>query len=185
VMIKSGANIRHHLSILVSNDVIEIVGKRKEGRGRPKQVYGLSRRVLGDGLDVLSENLLEMWKESLPEEKLEEVLKSLATRLAGPFEFGGSELKRVERTVEKMNGLRYHARWEAGAAGARIILGHCPYAAIILKHPELCQMDGLLLETTLGAPVKQITKLQISSKGLPFCAFQMVKNGDSVLDRMN
>jgi predicted ArsR family transcriptional regulator len=36
----SGANIRHHLAVLENNDLIEVVGMRQEGRGRPRQVYG-------------------------------------------------------------------------------------------------------------------------------------------------
>ena len=171
----SGANIRHHLSLLASNDLIEAVGMRREGRGRPKKVYGFSRRVLGDGLDILSENLLEVWEESIPEEKLDGELMSLAKRLAGFVESNTQEIKRVTATVAKLNELRYQSRWEASAAGARIILGHCPYAAIISKHPELCRMDGLLLETRLGVFFEQTAKLQLNDKGLTFCAFQIVK----------
>jgi predicted ArsR family transcriptional regulator len=171
----SGANIRHHLSILESNDLIEIIGLRNEGRGRPRQVYGLSRRVLGDGLDNLSENLLALWMGSMPAGKREASLKSLAERLAGSSEPSQPTMKKVTGTVARLNELCYQARWEASAAGARIILGHCPYAAIISEHPELCRMDALLLETRLGDMVEQTAKLQISDKGLPFCAFQMIE----------
>jgi predicted ArsR family transcriptional regulator len=173
----SGANIRHHLSILESNDLIEIVGMKNEGRGRPRQVYGLSQRVLGDGLDNLSGNLLAIWMGSMSGEKRKASLRSLAERLAGRVEPSIPAMKRVVGTIARLNDLRYQARWEASAAGARFILGHCPYAAIIAEHPELCQMDALLLETRLGAFVEQTAKLHISDKGLPFCAFQMVENG--------
>jgi predicted ArsR family transcriptional regulator len=171
----SGANIRHHLSLLASNDLIEAVGIRTEGRGRPKKIYGLSQRELGDGLDFLSENILEIWEESIPEEKMDEKLMFLAKRLAGYVESNPQEIKRVTTTVAKLNEMRYQARWEASAAGARIILGHCPYAAIISKHPELCRVDGMLLETRLAAFFEQTAKLQLNDKGLPFCAFQKVK----------
>ncbi len=125
----SGANIRHHMSLLESNDLVESVGIRKEGRGRPRQVFGLSRRVLGDGLDTLSGNLLSLWMEALPGEKQEEGLKSLALRLAGQWEPSQPVMKQVMSTVAKLNELHYQARWEAGAAGARILLGHCPYCS--------------------------------------------------------
>lgn len=172
----SGANIRHHLTLLESNDLIERVGMRKEGRGRPRQVFGLSRRVLGDGLDNLSGNLLALWMGSTPDEMREAGLRSLAERLAGTGETSRPGLKQVAGTVARMNELRYQARWEASAAGARIILGHCPYAAIIGNHPELCRMDAMLLEIKLGASVEQTAKLQMSDKGLPFCVFQIVEN---------
>jgi len=173
----SGANIRFHLSLLESNDLVEAVGIRKEGRGRPRQVFGLSRRVLGDGLDTLSGCLLSLWMEGTPDEKQEAGLKSLAIRLAGQIEPGLPEMKQVIATVARLNELHYQARWEAGASGARILLGHCPYAAIIAGHPELCRMDASILEERLGASVLQTAKLQISDKGLPYCAFQMVGKG--------
>jgi predicted ArsR family transcriptional regulator len=173
----SGANIRHHLSLLKSNDLIEIVGIRKEGRGRPRQLFGLSQRVLGNGLDNLSGNLLDLWIESIPDEMRETGLRSLAERLAGKIELSQPVMKRVVTIVSRLNELHYQARWEASAVGARIILGHCPYAAIIAEHPELCQMDAILLETKLGAKVVQTAKLRMSEKGLPFCAFQSIEPG--------
>jgi predicted ArsR family transcriptional regulator len=75
-----------------------------------------------------------------------------------------------------LNELQYQARWEASAWGPRLILGHCPYAAIVSDHPELCRMDAFLLETKIGKPVEQTGKLQINDTGLPFCTFLMVGN---------
>jgi predicted ArsR family transcriptional regulator len=112
----SGANIRHHLSLLKLNALIECVGMRKEGRGRPKQVFGLSRRVLGDGLDSLSGNLLSLWMDGLPEKMRDAGLRSLGERLAGGVESGGTILKQVAGTVAKLNELHYKSRWEAAAA---------------------------------------------------------------------
>ncbi|MGZ6347193.1 MAG: helix-turn-helix transcriptional regulator [Anaerolineales bacterium] len=173
----SGANIRHHLSLLESNDLLEVVGMRKEGRGRPRQVFGLSRRVLGDGLDTLSGNLLSLWQEGMQDEKREAGIKSLAYRMAGNVQPNLPVMKQVMGTVARLNELHYQARWEAGVAGARIFLGHCPYDAIIADHPELCRMDAFLLEERLGASAMQTAKLQMSDKGLPYCAFQMVGKG--------
>ena len=170
----TGANIRHHLAVLESNDLIEIVGQRKEGRGRPMHVYGLSRRVLGDGLDKLAGTLFDVWLDGVADERREKDLRSLAERLAGGAESKAPVMKRLVRAVERLNELHYQARWEASAAGPRLILGHCPYAAIVADHPELCRMDAFLLETRLGASVEQTAKLQLSDKGLPFCAFLMV-----------
>ena len=172
----SGANIRHHLAVLESNDLIEIVGQRKEGRGRPLHVYGLSRRVLGDGLDKLAGTLLDIWLGGAADEGREAGLRSVAEQLAGVTDAKVPVMKRLARAVERLNELHYQARWEASAAGPRLILGHCPYVAIVADHPELCRMDAFLLETRLGSSVEQTAKLQLSDKGLPFCAFLMVEN---------
>jgi predicted ArsR family transcriptional regulator len=69
--------------------------------------------------------------------------------------------------LEKLNASHYMARWEAGAEGPRVILGMCPYAALIEKHPELCRMDTAMLSAYLGQDVKQRTKLS------PVCVFVM------------
>src|SRR5687768_10238274 len=50
------ANIRHHLSILVSDGRAKVLGERRpagsagQGRGRPVQVYGLGDMAAGDNL---------------------------------------------------------------------------------------------------------------------------------------
>jgi len=172
----TGANIRHHLAVLESSDLIEIVGLRKEGRGRPLHVYGLSRRVQGDGLDILAGALLDTWLVGGADEMRAAGLRGVAERLAGVTDVKAPAMKRLVRAVGRLNEIHYQARWEASAAGARLILGHCPYAAIVADHPELCQMDAFLLETRLGAGVEQTAKLQLNDKGLPFCAFLMVGN---------
>ena len=172
----SGANVRHHLAVLESNDLIEVVGLRKEGRGRPMQVYGLSRRVLGDGLDALAGTVLDAWLGGASDGIREAGLRSVAERLAGGADLKATLMKKLAGTVERLNAIHYQARWEASAAGPRLILGHCPFAAIIAGHPELCRMDAIFLETRLGSVVEQTTKMQLSDKGLPFCAFVMKGN---------
>jgi predicted ArsR family transcriptional regulator len=171
----TGANIRHHLAMLESNDLIEIVSLRKEGRGRPMQIYGLSRRVLGDGLDKLAGSLLDIWLGSIPVGNRGAGLQSLAGQLASATDDKTPVMKRLIRAVERLNELHYQARWEASSQGPRLILGHCPYAVIVGGHPELCQMDVFLLEAMLGASIEQTAKLQLSDKGLPFCSFLMVE----------
>ncbi len=166
------ANIRHHLAVLAANDLVQAVGRRREGLGRPKQVYGLSRRLLGDGLDELSGRLLSEWLGGLPEEQRDPALRRLADRLAGPAAGQGGALPaRLARLVQRLDALHYQARWEAGPTGARILLGHCPYAAIIADHPELCRMDAFLLEAFLGLPLTQTAKLERAASGLPQCIF--------------
>lgn len=169
----TGANIRHHLVILESNDLIEVVGRQKEERGRPFNIYGLSRRMLGDGLDELSSGLLDVWLVGMDDRTQEASLTAVAQRLAGE----SNKLMdtpiplRLTKAINRLNELHYEARWEASAAGPRLILGHCPYAAIISNHPELCQMDAYLLEAQITLHVERTEKLQPSVNGLPFCAF--------------
>jgi predicted ArsR family transcriptional regulator len=171
----TGANIRHHLAMLELNDLIEIVGQRREGRGRPLHVYGLSRRVQGDGLDILAGTVLDIFLGQTSERKREDSIRLLAERIAGETAISGPVRNRLVRVIARLNQIHYQARWEATPAGPRIILGHCPYLAIIAGHPELCRMDTYLLEVKLGFSVAQVAKLQMNEKGLPLCAFLMGK----------
>lgn len=167
------ANIRHHLMVLESNDLVEVAGQRRQGKGRPENIYGLSRRVLGDSLDELASALLTEWLGGLPEGERAAGLRSVAGRLGSAYSSagGGPLVKRLAETVRFLNGRHYQARWEAGAAGARLILGHCPFLAVIERHPELCRVDALLLEGCLGQTVSQTAKLERTAQGLPQCVF--------------
>jgi len=160
----STATVRHHLRVLVSDGRLEAVSAREgEGRGRPEKVYSLPRAALGDNLSVLAEALLAEAGSGFDKE-------ALAKRLAGESNFTGqSGAKRLNLAIEKLNRMNYHARWEAGSAGPRFIFGHCPYAAIIAKHPELCRMDGALLDEWMGRSVEQLSKIGVDRSSV--CVF--------------
>lgn len=166
----SAADVRHHLRILVSDGRAEAVSVRGGGRrGRPEKVYSISRAALGDNLAGLADALLV---EVLPRRHghagTKVKMEAVGRRLVGSADLSGLPVaRRLALLVEKLNAMNYHARWEAGAEGPRILLGHCPYAAIIEKYPELCSMDASLLAGLLGRDVEQRTKLS------PICVFGM------------
>ncbi len=166
------ANVRHHMIVLESNDLVEVIGRRGAGRGRPENVYSLSRRVLGDSLDHLASAMLSEWLGGLDEAGQTAALRSLARRLAGEDGQAGFSLpRRLTETVRFLNERHYQARWEAVAEGPRLILGHCPYASIIDRHPELCTLDALLLETRLGQAAQQTARLERVPSGARQCVF--------------
>jgi predicted ArsR family transcriptional regulator len=171
----SAANIRHHLSILLSDGRIELYGEtRKIGRGRPVKVYKLSEKILGDNLAFLSSSLMSELLIKSSSTKQQEVLRKIGKRLTdqiGSIDPNSQSTKRLANLVEKLNGLHYQARWEAGAEGPRILFGHCPYAAIIEQHPELCQMDGFMLEREMGGQARQLAKIDQKPGGNTHCIF--------------
>lgn len=164
----SPATVRHHLRVLVSDGRLETTSLQgREGRGRPEKVYSLPLAALGDNLSALSEALLAEAGSSIR-------IEALAKCLAGESDFQSQVVtKRLNLVVEKLNRMKYHARWEAGAGGPRIIFGHCPYAAIIAKHPELCRMDKALLQELMGQPAEQLTK--IGWDGSSTCVFAILQ----------
>ncbi len=169
----TGANIRHHLSIMEQEELITVVEQRTEGRGRPASVYGVSDKVSGSGYKELAQAMMEVWLDGLKGDEQEAALRSLAGKLAGEVDtrIHVAMPRRLALTVELLSKYNYRAHWEAGAKGPRIILAHCPYAEIIQRHPELCRMDVHLLESQLGLPVVQTAKLERSMSGLRLCMF--------------
>ena len=162
----SAANVRHHLRVLVSDGRLEMsTATTHERRGRPEKVYSLPLAVLGDNLSALSDALL---MEAGSRVRVE----ALANHLVGESDFASQPVaKRLNLVIEKLNQMNYHARWEAGSSGPRIIFGHCPYASIIEKHPELCKMDAAMLEKLMGHSAEQLTK--IGRDGSLSCVFVM------------
>jgi len=159
----SAATVRHHLRVLTADGRLEMESVRgRDGRGRPEKVYSIPRAALGDNLSALAGALLV---EAGSKVKME----ALAKRLAGESDFKSQPVaKRLSLVVEKLNQMNYHAKWEAGAAGPRIIFGHCPYAAIVKDHPELCQMDAKLLSNLLGRVVDSEARSETQKSVCPY-----------------
>lgn len=162
----SSATVRHHLRVMTADGRLEMSFVRgRAGRGRPEKVYSLPRAALGHNLSALSDAVLA-------EVGLSVRMDGVAARLAGESNFANQPLaKRLNLTVEKLNQMSYHARWEAGPQGPRLIFGHCPYAAILEKHPELCRMDEHLLGQLMGDTATQLFK--IGKDGSAVCIFAL------------
>jgi len=147
---------------------VEAVSRKAGGRGRPQKVYRLAGKLAGDNLALLLGAVLD----GLPEDERERVLTRIGREQAGsPGATGQSLTKRLSVAVGRLNGLHYQSRWEAGAEGPRVILGHCPYSAVIAAHPELCRMDAALLGELLGEEVRQTAKIEPG--GAMTCVFVM------------
>lgn len=158
----SEANVRHHLRVLASDGRLVVLRVRTEGRGRPEKVFGLSPALEGDNLAGLVDAILA-------EAGLSIKMETLAKRLLNADEFAGQPVARqLALLVEKLNVMHYQSRWEAGANGPRMLFGRCPYAAVIEKHPELCQMDVSLLGNALGKEVRQLGRIE---KAQGVCVF--------------
>jgi predicted ArsR family transcriptional regulator len=181
------ANARHHLGILMEQGLVQVVGEiPPAGRGRPAQLFSLSEQVQSHNLAMLSAVALDELLAILGPAQVEQVAQRLANRLVSPAAdarqepdstmdnkrpASRSQTQAITNTVQRLNALHYQARWEAHAQGPRLILGHCPYAAILPDHPELCRMDGHLLSLMLGREVRQAAKLAADPQGATYCLF--------------
>lgn len=189
------SNVRHHLEILKQLGLIEVIATRppsdpaeksRSARGRPARVYGPAMLTQGSQLGLLTAALLDTLRAEFGAEAQEALLMRAADHLAAAIgesspEFSDRLTARLFQTVQQLNRLNYQARWEARPDAPRIILGHCPFAALAVDHPEVCLADARLIENFLGCRVEQVQRLARDSRGLPFCMF--VLKLDPVLHR--
>lgn len=162
----SAATVRHHLRVMVADGRLEMSFVRgRDGRGRPEKVFSLPNSALGNNLSMLSDAVLTEAGAAVK-------MDAIAKRLAGEATYANQPMaKRLSLTVDTLSSMNYHARWEAGPQGPRLILGHCPYAAILEKHPELCRMDESLLHELMGDSATQL--FRIGKDGSSMCVFAL------------
>ena len=180
---KSAATVRHHLGILVRDG--RVVAERqvpKSRRGRPEKNYRLSDRVRGDNFEMLAEAVMTIWLEQFPAEEQDAAIRELARKLVGrigPIDSSISGAKRVVQLTAKLSALHYEAGWEAGAQGPHVMFGHCPYAAIIARHPELCRMDADLVGRQMNGQAEQLSKIGQGPGGPSHCVFAIRVGGQA------
>ncbi len=104
------------------------------------------------------------------------VVAGLAQRLSRELQAPqpiSSATQRLAALVEGLNRLHYRSHWEAGAEGPHLIFGQCPYAAVIQRHPELCQMDARAIASLMKAEVQQKAKIAQGGAGASSCIFAL------------
>lgn len=151
------ADARYHLSKMVAEGLIVIAGQQRVGRrGRPARCFALAEAALQDNFDLLSGALLKITLTDLSQEDQKSFLYRVAAALLEETELQGPLSQRLVRAIEKLNELGYESRWEAHATAPRLILEHCPFAKLLTRHPQLCQLDACLLEILLDESVDQV-----------------------------
>ena len=181
------ANARHHLATLLEQGLLQVVADRPaSGKGRPAHIFAISEQALGNNFDLLAGVLLDLLTRQTDPQQVDNVMKELAGQLAnrmvasnkqaGTTAKSGENLtRRLYRTTEILNQQHYQARWEARPEAPRLVLGHCPFSAIVEEHPELCKLDAYMIERLTSTSVEQIAKLAKDPTGLRFCKFSIGK----------
>jgi predicted ArsR family transcriptional regulator len=162
---------------LEDEGVVEVVSQRPAtGRGRPASLYQLTRQATLNNLDGLSNALLTETLQIVPDTERETLYKRLAQRLVGDdYQPARNPSQRFVNAIHFLNQKNYQARWEARSDAPQVIFSHCPYAAVLSDHPEMCQIDGHILSMLLASPIKQTARLQPNPQGPPQCFFSSKK----------
>ena len=159
-------SVRHHLDILMGEDLVDLVGvRRHNGAGRPSQIYALTpnaAKLFPQRHEALANNILAEMKASLPSAEVRSILQRVAIRNAqeAPLPEADQPLeKRLDRVAEFLTERGYSARWEIESGRYELHACNCPYAGLADHHPELCTMDGALIQELLPGSVREHTRI--------------------------
>ena len=174
------ADVRYHINALLkARQVVQMQQFPKDGRlgrGRPAKSYQLSPDSRPDILTHLTDILLQMIQSNA---SADASLAELAQRLIPSRPLSAAETHatgRLNDAIQLINQHPYQARWEAHASGPQVFFHNCPFAAVIRKHPELCQMDRQILQNLTGLPARQIRKIDLDGPTAPACIFVLIQN---------
>jgi len=168
-------SVRHHLDILVGEDLVNLVGvRRHNGAGRPSQIYALTpsaAKLFPQRHEALANNILAEMKASLPSAEVRAILQRVAIRNAqeAPLPEADQSLEeRLDRVAEFLTQRGYSARWELESGRYDLYACNCPYAGVADHHPELCTMDGAMIQELLPGAVREHTRI---ANGAPRCSY--------------
>jgi DeoR family suf operon transcriptional repressor len=158
----SPVSVRHHLINLQAEGLVEVEEVR-HGVGRPHHTFSLTEEALElfpSRYFRLSNRLLEEIKESLPDEKLEQLLSGLAVSMAEDSTAHLQNLPlqgRVQGLVEILSeeGFDPEIKTEDGEIFIRVL--SCPYLNLAREHPEICMIDQSFIANALSVPVERVT----------------------------
>lgn len=154
----AGGTLREHLNVLAASSLVARTGRRREGPGRPRIVYGLRPEAEalfpareGALLAELMEDLLESghreWLERFFERRLAERRERLLPRVE---ELGGEA--RLEEVARILSEEGFMAEVLPGPDGAppTLRLCHCPIRAAVDHSRAPCRVELELVRDLLG-----------------------------------
>ena len=168
-------SVRHHLDILVGEDLVLVAGvRRREGAGRPSQVYELTpeaAKLFPRRYDVLAESMLTELKTLMPVQELHSLLLRLAEKTSREAPFASPEqttAERLDQITKFLCDRGYSARWEVRDGRYELHTCNCPYSGVADHHPELCMMDQAMIERLLPETIRIESRVLDSSTGCTY-----------------
>jgi predicted ArsR family transcriptional regulator len=165
--------VRMHLTTLERDGIVQQSGARK-GFRKPHYTYALTpeaEQLFPKAYDTLLNQLVAVLKGHLSSKALEEVLREVGRNLARQNgERRASDLEsRLQDAVKILKSLGGSPEIQQRGDEIFIQSGSCPLAAVVVAHPEVCQLAETLVAEILGRPVRE----KCERDGSPQCSFQI------------
>jgi len=151
----TSVTVRHHLSILQSDELITAPQmRRKTVPGRPQHVYALTDKARGlfpNNYQTLAQNLLIEIQRQLPPDRVNVIMEGVAAQMTNDADIPPLPLPdRMGMVVQFLNDHGYEASWETSSDGFILHTRNCPYHVVAADQPALCDMDMRLVAGLLG-----------------------------------
>src|SRR5712692_472831 len=153
--------VRAHLAALERDGLVQQRSERR-GNRKPSSVYDLAPAaefLFPQSYSQLLSKLLEVQQERMTPEEVEALLRTVGRRMAAQWTIPPGELNvRLEAAVEVLNKLGGLMERETGEETLSIRGYRCPFAAVVLEHPEVCHLAETLLTELVGVLVQEHCK---------------------------
>jgi len=170
-------SVRHHITKLQSEGLVNSIEER-HGVGRPRRVYFLTeqgRERFPQRYLRLTLRLLEQLKETMPQQKVDELFTQMAQDLAKEYkdELDGLSIEeRLDLVMELLTNEGFTIDWKQQSNTYQIHETSCPYFHVGQDHPEVCKIDQTLISTILNVPTQ---KIKCKLNGDAHCIFIVPK----------
>lgn len=174
----TASDVFYHLQVLLKSGEIELGPAEMRPiphPGRPVKRYRLTRLDQPQNIAFLTRLLFDFYiAQGNSVKEQQQLLGELAARLVPGFLDNLPFNVRIAALVKELSNIHYAARWEAHQDGPQVIFTNCPYQAVVGDCPDLCEMDRLLLENCLGAPVTTLQKYHDQHELTRRCRFAIL-----------
>ena len=171
-------SVRHHLDLLIGDNLVEASRvRRKSGAGRPKRLYALTEHadaLFPNNYQQLADESLAVLKRLLTPEQFAQVMLELANKTADRAPAGLDALppdERLQEAIRFLNDEGYMAFCECGPDENILHTCHCPYRELVDGHPEICQIDQVLIRRLTGMTPVRLTHM---AEGEIRCTYRLL-----------
>jgi predicted ArsR family transcriptional regulator len=167
--------VRSHLAALERDGLVRQSGLRR-GLRKPHYAYQLTpmaEQFFPKAYDTLLNQVLSVLEHRLPVEEVEETLWEVGRNLALSVALKQTSTfeERVQAAVRLLGELGGLAEMEQQTDQFVIHGASCPFAAIVVNHPQLCGM----VETVVAEITKASVQERCQRDAPPQCRFEIVE----------
>ncbi len=171
-------SVRHHLDLLIGDNLVEASRvRRKSGAGRPKRLYALTDQadaLFPNNYQQLADESLTLLKRVLAPEQFARVMIELAHSTADRAPAALADLpaeERLQAAIQFLNQEGYMAFCDCEQDERILHTCHCPYRELVASHPEICQIDQVLIQRLTGMTPVRISHM---AEGDVRCTYKLI-----------